>query len=502
MEKSGKKIRRNVSSGIVYQLVLIAMSFLLPRLYLENFGSEVNGVLSTIKQIFTYMTLFEAGVGLAATQAIYKPIAEGNREGVNAVLSAAKRCYLRTGVVYSAAVLLLACVYSFAVPTGIDRWVLFLLIILNAIPTLFSYFLQAKYRVLMEADGRRYVINNAETVLQLASNAGKILVLLLTDSLILIQLVYCLLAVAQLTYLYIYARRNYKWLDLSAEPDFSAISQRKSVLVHQISAMVFNNTDIILLSLLCDFKVVSVYTIYNIFFSQVGQFIQNIISGFSFALGQMFNSDRKRFDVCYTAYETLFVMCTYFVYTLMAVFLLPLIQIYTKGITDADYTNPTLIFLFVLMNLIANGKLPSNHVLEYAGRFSDTKHHAVIEMTVNLTVTVIAVIRWGICGALVGTVAALLVRGAMTVYFANKKVLGRSIFETLKIILVNGGVFAAVMLILGVDSFCGESFIGLVIKGIIHAPWIALLFLAANLVTRRKAFSGIKQLIKRGEVMQ
>ena len=50
--------------------------------------------------------------------------------------------------------------------------------------------------------------------------------MLLTDSLILIQLVYCVIALLQLVYLYFYAKRRYKWLDLKAKPDFSAISQK------------------------------------------------------------------------------------------------------------------------------------------------------------------------------------------------------------------------------------------------------------------------------------
>ena len=68
MSKKDNRIKYNLLSGLIYQVVLIAISFLLPRLYLENFGSEVNGVLSTIKQIFVYMSLLEAGIGLA-TQA-------------------------------------------------------------------------------------------------------------------------------------------------------------------------------------------------------------------------------------------------------------------------------------------------------------------------------------------------------------------------------------------------------------------------------------------------
>ena len=108
--------------------------------------------------------------------------------------------------------------------------------------------MQAKYRILLEVDGRKYVITNSETVLQLLSNIGKILVLVLSNSLILIQLVYCILYLLQLAYVFINAKRRYKWLDLKAKPDYEAVSQRKSVLVHQVSSMVFNNTDVLLLS--------------------------------------------------------------------------------------------------------------------------------------------------------------------------------------------------------------------------------------------------------------
>lgn len=64
MAKKDNRIKYNLLSGLVYQIILIVISFLLPRLYLENFGSEVNGVLSTIKQIFVYMGLLEAGTAL------------------------------------------------------------------------------------------------------------------------------------------------------------------------------------------------------------------------------------------------------------------------------------------------------------------------------------------------------------------------------------------------------------------------------------------------------
>ena len=498
---SGKdnRIKYNLLSGFAYQIILIALSFLLPRLYLENFGSEVNGILSTIKQIFVYMSLLEAGVGLATMQALYKPVAQQDHDAASAILSATHLYYMKTGAIYSAFVLLIAVVYAYVVPTTINSHALFCMILLTALPSLFSYFVQAKYRILLEVDGRKYVITNSEIVLQLLSNVGKILVLVLTDSLVLIQFVYCVLALLLLAYIYIQAKRRYPWLNLKAEPDHKAIAQRKSVLIHQVSGMVFNNTDILLLSFLSDFKIVSIYTIYNIFFSQVQTFITSVTSGFSFALGQMFHTDRAQFAKVYRVYETIYIMATFLIYTLMAVFLLPLIQIYTKGINDTNNTNVYLVFLFVVMNLLSNGKLPSNHVLEFSGKFEETRSHAVVEMIINIVVSIIAILKWGICGAILGTIVALLYRGTMMIWYSNKNVLERSIFNTYKLWLVNGAVFVLVMAIFFVDSFSGLSFGVLVIKGILHSVWIAALYLAVNLVCNRQAFQLLLQLYGRNK---
>lgn len=494
MATKDKRIKYNLLSGILYQVVLIALSFLLPRLYLENFGSEVNGVLSTIKQIFVYMFLLESGVGLATTQALYKPIAEKNHSKVSSVVSATHSYYCKIGYIYAAIVLVIACVYAFIIPTGMEPFVVFGIVVLTALPALFSYFIQSKYRILLEVDGRKYVITNSETILQLVSNIAKIAVILLTNNLLLMQFSYCALSLLQLFYVYIHAKRRYKWLNLKAEPDYEAISQRKSVLVHQVSGMVFNNTDVLLLSFLSDFKVVSVYTIYNIFFSQVQTFITSIISGFSFALGQMFHVDREKFLKVYNIYETFYIMATFIIYTLMAVFLLPLIQIYTKGINDANYTNSLLVLLFVVMNLLANGKLPSNHVLEYSGKFEETRSHAIWEMVINIVVSVVSILKWGICGAIMGTIVALLYRGAMMIYYSNKKVLGRSVFATYKIWLVNGAVFGLIMAIFFVDSFSGLSFMNLLIKGIIHSLWIVPLYIAVNFLFFRTTFKNALEL--------
>ena len=496
-QSKSKKIKFNLLSVVLCQIITIAIGFLLPRLYIENFGSSVNGVLSTIKQIFTYLCLLEAGVGLATSQALLKPVATHDKNSINSILAATKNHYIKIGFVYSAAVAVIAVVYGFFVDTGMSPYTVIALVLLNGIPSLITFFIQGKYCILLETDGYQYIITNSQTALQVVSGFLKVGVLLLTNDLILMQASYCLVAVAQLLYITFYARRHYKWLDLKTEPDFKAISQKNSVLVHQISAMVFNNTDILLLSFLTDFSTVSVYYIYNLFFSQVETFISGLVKGFNFALGQLFSVDKEEFLKKYRIYETLYIGTNFVVYTAMCVFLLPLIQIYTGGINDADYINPTLIFLFVIAKMFSAGKLPASQVVEYSGHFNKTRWHAICEMVINLSLTVVGILLWGICGALLGTVAALAFRTVATLYYTNKKILSRSVMKSVIPLLANCAVFAFIYIIFGTTHFCDLKFLPLCLHGVLNMLWIVPLYFAANVIVCPEILKAIKAKFKK-----
>ena len=94
----------------------------------------------------------------------------------------------------------------------------------------------------------------------------------------------------------------------------------------------------------------------------------------------------------------------------------------------------------------------------------------------------------GICGAILGTIAALLYRGIMTIYYSNKKVLGRSQMCTYKILITNTLVFVAIMAVFFVDTFSNISFLQLLLNGIIHSIWIAGLYILVNFLFNKSVF--------------
>ena len=74
--------------GIVSQVVTLLLGIIIPRLVIVSYGSEVNGLLSSIRQIFAYVALLEAGIGTAALQAMYAPIAKEDHVSASRIMSA------------------------------------------------------------------------------------------------------------------------------------------------------------------------------------------------------------------------------------------------------------------------------------------------------------------------------------------------------------------------------------------------------------------------------
>lgn len=74
-----KKTILNFVISIGSQLIILVMGLVIPRIVLIHYGSDTNGLISTITQIFTYMALLEAGISASAKNALYKPIKENDR---------------------------------------------------------------------------------------------------------------------------------------------------------------------------------------------------------------------------------------------------------------------------------------------------------------------------------------------------------------------------------------------------------------------------------------
>lgn len=287
-------------------------------------------------------------------------------QSINHIMAATNRYYKKVGTWYLLATAALAIGFPIAVDSELSYFTIFAVVLLSGMAQVVNFFFQGKYRILMQVEGKNYILTNLGTIVNVCTSISKIVLLLQGFDIVALQLMYFAFNIIQILYIWYYIKKEYAWLDLSVTPNYDAISQRNSVMVHQISRLIFQNTDVLVLTFVCGLKTVSVYSMYVMLFGMVSTAVSTINSGISFAMGQAYNTDKKKFNSLYNAFETYNMALTFSLYCTASLFVLPFLKLYTAGITDVHYVDPLLPYLFVATYLLSNGRSAAQRVIEYA----------------------------------------------------------------------------------------------------------------------------------------
>lgn len=483
----------NIVTNLLNQILTIVLGILIPRLVLTNLGSEANGLMSSITQVFAYINLLEAGVGIATVQALYKPLEMGDRDGVNGILTATKKYYFRIAWVYLAVLLGFAGLYPFLVASGYAHWQVALIILLTGGNSFFNFLFQGKYRILLEAEGKLYIITNINSLIFIATSVCKSVLLICGFDLVEIQLGFFLINLLQLVIIELYMHRHYKWIDFGVKPNFGAIAQKDSVLVHQFSTVIFSNTSVLLLSFFCDLNIASVYAVYQLVVGMINTAFVNVINSIQFAFGQKYTSDLPRFKKLLNAFEAYYNCLAGAVFAVTLLLLIPFVRIYTDGVQDVVYVDALLAILFVTRELTIFGRVASQISINVAGHFKKTMYRSLAETGINLVVSVVGVLLFGIYGVLLGTIVAVLYRTNDMILYSHKFILKTSPAKSYLHWLVNVGLCVAAGVV-GFPLFYGVSTLGgFIVSGIVLVAVLFPVFFLVNSLLDREAFGVLRE---------
>ena len=505
-DSNARKGIYNVLFGVVSQVVTIALGIVIPRLFLVSFGSEMNGLLNSVSQLYIYMGLMEAGVGAAALQALYKPVGQQDRNCINGILSATNYYYRRIGCWYLVGVFTLSFLYPLLIKSEIPYWTVVAIIFLNGISGALAFFFQGKYRLLLQADGRKYVITNINLIIHIATSVAKIILIMLGCDIIVIQAAYMVLNLLQMVCISVYVRKNYGWIDLSVSPNQESIAQRNSAFIHQLSDLIFRNTDVLILTFVpsCGLLAVSVYTMYNMLLSMISTAINTLSSGIEFIMGQAFNIDKKRYIKYHDIYEVYSMAIIFSLFTIAYLFLQPFLRLYTSGIDDVQYLDKWLPLLFVITFLLSAGRRASANVINYAQHFKKTQNRAVFESAINISVSLICVFHFKIYGVLFGTIAALLYRTNDMILYANHIILNRSAWPTYRRWLTNLLLFSVfcVSSKLLYQEVLLNSYIAIILWAILSCIVIIPIYIVIDSALDRDVFRNVVRVIRSSKAIQ
>ncbi len=486
----------NIVFGFAGQIITLALGIVIPRLFIINLGSAANGLLSSIGQVLAYLTLLEAGLGGASIQALYRPLAGNDKKSINSILSATSAYYKKTGRFYLLCVIAVSLLYPLVVK-DFSYGLTCAVVLLSGVPGVLNYYYQGKFRVLLQAEGKSYIIANIATIIGIVSSVVKIALLTAGCNLIELQVAFCLVSLVPILIYHLLFVRKYKWVDFAAAPDFKALSQKGSVFIHQIASLVLTNSAVILLTLFSNLKVVSVFIVYNMVFDIVTTSTQMAGNSVSYLFGRAYHTDRNLFLRMFDSYESLFFSASFSLFTIAYLFILPFLKLYTAGVTDINYLDPKLPLLFVIFKLLAAARTPCLNIINVVGRFRETQNSAIIEAALSVIVSLVAVIHYGIYGVLIGNIAALLYRAVYLIVFTNEKIMNRTASGTVATWGVN--VLCSFLIVYTVNARFPlniGSYKEFFLQACAYGAVISLLFLAVGMIVNTALSGSILCLIK------
>ncbi len=471
-----KKGVYNIVFGFAGQIITIALGIIIPRLFIVNLGSAANGLLASIGQVLAYLTLLEAGLGGASIQALYRPLAHKDRDSINGILAATEIYYKKTGRLYLLFVVLIAFLY----PLIIDSFsytTTCAIVLLSGIPGVLNYYYQGKFRVLLTAEGKSYLITNIATGISILTSITKIILLSLGYGLIAIQVSYCILALIPILIYHLLFKKSYQWVNFKSPPDYKSLTKKNSVFIQQLCSLITLNTPVILLTLFCDLKVVSVFMIYNMIFDIIAFSTQLASSSITYIFGKTYHTDTKLFNVLFELYENIFFAGSISMYTTAYLLILPFVALYTNGVSDTDYLLVHLPLLFVIFKALAVFRTPTNHIINTTGHFKETQFSAIGESILCVIVSLPATLAWGIYGVLFGNIISSIYRAGALIAYANRYILKRPISRTLISCSAHSALSAIVIFMF--PSYIQtdiNSYVNFFLRALIVTPCIVLLF--------------------------
>lgn len=507
-----KSIFKNVSLSLLARIISMLGGLIVQRYILVAYGSTYNGLTSSISQILSYLVLLEAGLSAASIQALYKPLSKENWSEANGIIKATSICYNNVAKIF----LLLLLVVSFLVPIvvsgEIDFIIAGLLTFLTGAAQVVVYFLGGKYIALLTADRKIYIRYLANIVATTLSVILRVISLKSGLNIVYVQAIHLVCVIIENVLIIMFVRKIYKKIDMRCKPRFDAIGKRWNVLIHNISGLIVNHTDIILLTVFDSLKTVSIYSVYNNIFAQISNIIQSVfLQAPQGNFGILYAKNKSQFDKIYSIYETLFTMFLFIIVSLGLILSLSFIEIYTRGISDAkNYTKIILPILFSLILLMNQIRVPVLISINCAGAYKETQKGAMFEAIINLCVSLVLYFTTslGMYGMLIGTIISYIYRTTDVIIYSYKKLLNRKIVKFFRLALTNFVCMVAIFIFFYIlFPIKATSYVVWILKSFVMCLVVGVVYLTFNLIFNyietanalNFILLAIRKKIKRGE---
>lgn len=421
----------NILTSLLNHLIATGCGIILPRILIESYGSAAYGITVSIAQFLSYIALLESGIGGVARAQLYGPLAKRDQREISVIYQATKRFFRFVALAFVLYTLILALSYrTLAGITYYPFWYIFILVLVISSATIAKYMGGLANLTLMVADQKQYIsmlIHIGATIL----NTVAVLVLCrLGTDLIWVKLGSSLVFILPPILYSFYVKRHYNLLPVKA--DSKVLTQRWTGLGQHFAFFLHKNTDIVLLTLLADIRLVAVYSVFSLVSNSIRAITESCSGGMEAVLGERIaRKDNSGLLAVFRKYQLLLSAVTILLFGCAGILINDFVRLYTNGIQDANYRQPVFALLILFAEAFNCLCLPYAALPFSANHLKQTRWGAYGEAAINIVLSV-GLIFWNpLVGVALATLLATLFRAIYYIHYAANHFLQKSFFRLL-----------------------------------------------------------------------
>lgn len=432
-----KKLLQNTISSFSFQIITILCGLILPRLILEEYGSEVNGLVNSITQFLGVISFLELGVGAVVQSSLYKPLADKDNIEISRIITSANKFFKKLALILVIYVIILLFVFPTMGNQNFGYIYTGILILSMGISSFAQYYFGIVNRLLLIADQKGFIVYNVQTITLIINTLFCFAFIKTGSSIQIVKLVTSLIFLIRPVILAYYVKKNYR-INYKIKFNKEPIKQKWNGVAQHISSVVLDSTDIVVLTLFTNLSYVSIYSVYYMVISGVKQLLISSTNGIQAVFGELWaNKNLEDLKSTFSLIEWIIHTGTVFVFGCTGLLIIPFIKVYTKGIIDIDYIQPIFSLLITLANSFHCLRLPYNLMILAGGHYKQTQKIYICVAIINIVVSIITVYGFGLIGVAIGTLIAMLFHTISLAYYVSINLIKWPFSRFLKQILID-----------------------------------------------------------------
>lgn len=408
-----KSIVKNIKYSLLNYIVVNGFKFLTRIVFIKTLPIEYLGITGLFSNIFVMLSLAELGVGPAMVYALYKPLAENDKETINSIMSLFKKMYITIGGIILILGLIIYPFLDVLIKEEAEIKYLNYYYLIFLFNTVVSYLWSYK-RSLLIADQKQYIVNNYQSVVQIIISILQILGLIFGLGYFSYIILVCAGTIIENISI---SRKADSYFPLIYTTDnkidknikFKLVNNIKALIGHKIGMVISFSIGSVIISKFVGLFAVGVYSNYFMVLNIITVFVNKIFEAITASIGNLIISNSneehvKAFKI--TEFITAFQASIIFIglYTLLNPFIILWIG---KQYLFDDLVVFAMSFNFYLLYM-RKGVLTFR---DAAGLYWQDRYKPIVEAVVNLSVSVYCTIKYGVIGVAIGGIAGSLLVG-------------------------------------------------------------------------------------------